>query len=553
MAINVDFPGLLDLIKADRADKRTDSAAFLIWYFKNYYRLDPLDAVDAVCDQRGDKGVDGIYLDGQTNTLEVFQSKILQKPGNTVGDTALKEFFGTLSQFDSKESLTKLAKEAAETQLGLLINKLNLIELLPTLTVKGVFVSNANIDANGKAFLAKAPRIDYVGKERLEATYISDERNDPIAKPCVFDISAGYIQYPVDKETECFIAPIRALDLIAMDGVADQSVFAMNVRGSLGNTGVNKAIVASVSDPAKHKLFPLFHNGLTIICKTLDLGKDAIKVSGYFVVNGCQSLTSLYKNKARISDELRLLTKFVRLNFASDLPALVTKYSNNQNGVRARDFKSNDVIQVRLQNEFTKHYSGELWYEVKRGEQPGKGLRISNEDAGLLLMAFDLKEPWATHRKYQVFDEKYAALFGRPEVTADRIVALSVVEAEALLAQLDIKNERFRQYALCKYLLIYLVRRVLDDDPFGQELLQNINYVRDKGWRSRFQKVVGALAKEIVIDVNGELDGLGDDFDYRGKLRDETWVKHVAGQIVSAYQKQIKRGRIQGVKELWDK
>jgi len=36
-------------------------------------------------------------------------------------------------------------------------------------------------------------------------------------------------------------------------------------------------------------------------------------------------------------------------------------------------------------------------------------------------MAFDLKEPWGTHRKYQVFDEKHADLFARPEVTADRI------------------------------------------------------------------------------------------------------------------------------------
>lgn len=553
MTINVDFPGLLDLIKADIAAKRTDSASFLIWYLRNYYRLDSLDAVDAVCDQRGDKGVDGLYLDEQTNTLEVFQSKIVQKPGNTVGDTALKEFFGTLAQFDSREALSKLAKETENVQLGSLIKNLNLVELLPTLTIKGVFVSNANIDVNGQTFLDKTPRIEFVGKERLEATYISDERNDPVAKPCTFDITGGHILYTVDKDTECVIAPIRALELVAMDGVSDQSVFALNVRGSLGNTGVNKAIVESIADPAKHKLFPLFHNGLTVICKTLEVKGDQLTVSGYFVVNGCQSLTSLFKNKAKISDELRLLTKFVRLNLTSPLPGLVTKYSNNQNGVRARDFKSNDLIQVRLQNEFGAAYPGEYWYEVKRGEQPGVGSRISNEDAGLMLMAFDLKEPWATHRKYQVFDEKYPEIFARPEVSADRIVALSLLQSEALLALADIKNERFRQYALCKYLLIYLVRRVLDEDQFGQELLRNIRKVRDKDWRSKFQNVVGALAKEIVIDVNGELDGLGEDFDYRGKLRDEAWVKHIAGQIVSAYQKQIKRGRIQGVKELWDK
>jgi hypothetical protein len=43
---------------------------------------------------------------------------------------------------------------------------------------------------------------------------------------------------------------------------------------------------------------------------------------------------------------------------------------------------------------------------------------IANEDAGLYLLAFDLKRPWATHRKYQVFEDDHSEIFGRPAVDA---------------------------------------------------------------------------------------------------------------------------------------
>jgi hypothetical protein len=33
-----------------------------MWYLEKYFRLDPQLAIDSVCDNNGDKGVDGIYL-----------------------------------------------------------------------------------------------------------------------------------------------------------------------------------------------------------------------------------------------------------------------------------------------------------------------------------------------------------------------------------------------------------------------------------------------------------------------------------------------------------
>jgi hypothetical protein len=51
--------------------------------------------------------------------------------------------------------------------------------------------------------------------------------------------------------------------------------------------------------------------------------------------------------------------------------------------------------------------------------------------------------------------------------------------------------------------------------------------------------------KDVIIDLNAELDGLGDDFDYRGKLRDEAWIKKTATGLVAEYTKLVSRGRIE--------
>ncbi len=187
-----------------------------------------------------------------------------------------------------------------------------------------------------------------------------------------------------------------------MEGIADQSLFAYNVRGPLGRTKVNKDLVKSIQDNKTHKIFPLFHNGATVITRRLDVSAEKLEIEDYYVVNGCQSISSLYDNRSFITDDLKLLTKFIQLDPSSAEAKMITEFSNNQNGVRPRDFKSNDAIQIRLRKEFVMNYADEYTYEIKRGETPGAGQPISNEEAGLYLMAFDHREPWATHRKYEV-------------------------------------------------------------------------------------------------------------------------------------------------------
>jgi hypothetical protein len=157
-------------------------------------------------------------------------------------------------------------------------------------------------------------------------------------------------------------------------------------------------------------------------------------------------LTEPPKNPERFN--LRVLTKFIKAAPSSSLAEMITRFSNNQNGVKARDFKSNNQVQIRLQNEMLQHYGDSYFFEIKRGEDADGREVISNEVAGQYLMAFDLKTPWSTHRKYQIFEDKHSDLFGRPSVTAHKILACHVMASEIDAAKLSIKNQLFARYVL---------------------------------------------------------------------------------------------------------
>ncbi len=553
LSIDVDYPALLDLFPQHIAPKRSESASFLIWYLENYYRLDTQEAVDSVCDNRGDKGIDGLFIN-DNKTITVFQSVISQKPGRTIGDASLREFAGTLTQFKDGPSVEGLIQSAGNAQMASLAKRLDLVNKVSTHTVRGEFVTNMDFDTNGKDFLDITPIISFVGKTDLLSTYISDSRDIPTHAPAKFDIVGYQIsEYIVDAGTKAVIAPIKARELIALEGIADQSLFAYNVRGPLGKTQVNKDIVKSIENGSLHKMFPLFHNGITVIAKDISATKETLTATDYYVVNGCQSLTALHSKKGALTDNLRILTKFIQMEPSSDVAKKVTEFSNNQNGVKARDFMANNATQIRIQNEFTRDYDGQYFYEIKRGESLPTGVTIiPNETAGLLLMAFDLKEPWATHRKGQVFDERHADLFGKPTVTADRIVMCQVI-AEAVDAALPKINKRlFAQYLLARYFMVYMIRNILENDSLSESVFKSPGeFVRSQKDRAHFRQCLDTIVGDLVIDLNAEVDDYGDAFDYRDKLRDSVWVKDLNKKIVADHLKQVARQRIKSFSEEW--
>jgi hypothetical protein len=158
------YPAIRNLFQQHLDPKRSESASFLIWYLENYYRLDTQQAIDSVCDQRGDKGVDGIFVNDSDETITVFQATISQK-NTSIGDKSLREFAGTLTQFRDAASIKALAGAAGNNLLAALIARLDLETKVGAYKVRGEFLTNIDADTNGKKFLDVSPIIEFVGND----------------------------------------------------------------------------------------------------------------------------------------------------------------------------------------------------------------------------------------------------------------------------------------------------------------------------------------------------------------------------------------------------
>ena len=91
---------------------------------------------------------------------------------------------------------------------------------------------------------------------------------------------------------------------IKLPGISDQKLFRRNVRQSLGiNNKVNKAMRNSIVSPEKRPYFFFFHNGITALCSKATLSEDKKKLTlqNIAVVNGCQSLSTIFSTSGKVA------------------------------------------------------------------------------------------------------------------------------------------------------------------------------------------------------------------------------------------------------------
>ncbi|MFZ0030471.1 MAG: AIPR family protein [Candidatus Cybelea sp.] len=389
-------------------------------------------------------------------------------------------------------------------------------------------------------------------RRRIAAEYIDLETDPGIKGAFSFTCSdIKPLEYAAKSTARLFLFPALATELVNLQGIADGSLFSQNVRLALGNTKVNKDIQTTISDKAEHAKFPLFHNGITLICRQADFDGPKLTVTDYAVVNGAQSLTSLYKQKANITSDLRILTRVVETRGDIPLARQITTNSNNQNAIKPRDSRSNHVLQTRLKAEFEANYAGKIVYEVKRGEHNPDGVAvITNEEAGRLLLAFDCEEPWASHQVYKIFDDEYAKIFGRPEVDAHRIVFLyrTMQLIEEHLGGSN--NKAFSRYTISRFFLLYILKKIFMTNEAGQKIVRNPRAVVAEATWEKYASIVEEILKGTIVDLDYEISRDGASTDYKSDLKSPSKAAAIAQEVLRTYEKDVAREKAPPVSQL---
>jgi hypothetical protein len=524
-------------------DGRTESAAFLAWFLENILRLDDVEATGAICDGPSDRGVDAVYVDHDSSEVIFMQAKMRQNDARTVGDQPVRDFAGSVRQFVKPELVAAAIAEMPGSEIAKLLVRNKVAEhLREGYVVRSWFITNSTVDRHGIR-AAKATNVLIYDREAIASRYIEIDAPDVVEGTAKFDVSDnGFVEFSAGDKAKLFLITAKAADFLKLGGIADGSLFAKNVRLSLGKTKVNKDIVKTVSEQSKHLFFPMYHNGITIICRKVETGNQ-IKVTDYVVVNGAQSLTVLNQHKDKVSDDLRLVAKIIEVEGDEQFSQEITIASNNQNSIKPRDQQSTNPVQTRLEAEFDQIAFEGYRYVIKRG-QDETGNAIINEEAGRLLMAYDLCEPWSCHQIYKVFDTKHAEVFGRPAVTAWRIILLTKMMEKIQESLSTIDHLPIQRYRLTRYFILYAISCLLSEDGDAQEVLASPKaLLNDEERLKKFLNSVRTVAARYCVELREEFVKSKTASDYKAALKSPNQVQEMENRFRKAYQYDVARDR----------
>lgn len=505
MTSTSDLADLLSSIDRYKLPGYTDSKALLYWFLYNVFRLDEIQSRDSICDGPNDKGIDGVWVDEDSEEIFLFQSYFTSRESSHLGDSKLKEFVGSTNWFAKPHNLHGLLKSSANAELKARVAQFQLVNRLEAgFSVVLVFVTTRLLDYNGKEYLgtleASGPRLECWDRPRLIGQHQSLSRKTRVTGKHTFALNQGGISYVAANKVRAYVVPIRAIDIASMGGISDRRLFALNVRVGLGRTRVNRELEAALKEKEQHPNFVLFHNGVTVICKRFAVKEKALEICDYAVANGCQSAIAFYDNRYILTESLLVLCRFIEVGDDDALAEDITYRSNNQNGISLRDLRSNDRIQISLQKECQKEYPRQFEYVIKAGEKAKAKDSVTNDRAGQLIMSLYLNEPYNAHQKYRIFGSDYERIFSR-DVNAARIYLSSIIYHAIESVAGKIEDALIRDYQLTKFVLMGVVGEILRKDKTGAVMLNSPSSVVSKKKKAITQSVASVTA-QVITDFN---------------------------------------------------
>lgn len=529
----------------------TERSVLLLWYLRNVMGLDSLDAYDFVCDGGDDWGVDGLYLEkdeGDTDReqLVVLQSKYTEKL-REMKKRDVEALIATGEQFKSAANVTKMMAGPIEPALARLINDFGLVRKLGEgrladgrLRLQLVLVTTGFLTKHARnvagAANAAADRNDYLLIEDVDKLGPIAEAVDlrlPLTTTLTASVPKNQVLAIGKPGERVGIAPVRAHDMILWPGIADRSLFDLNVRRALPRNQVRQELDAAIERRYDHPNFLAYHNGLTIICDSFRASRGRLRIENPSVVNGAQSVVAFSRKASKLTPDLRIFVKLVEVKGRPALAREVSRRSNTQNPVNARMLMANSGPQMRITEDFKAHFS-DIEYITKPDEAlKPKGRYINNDDAAQLLCAIFVEQPWLAVKRASLFlSDNHALIFRR-----DRSAAHVVLADEIGLAvdRGTSKIPAFYQgsWRLTRIVMAYLVGQVLragEEDGEQHHLISDPASAFDteatvttltgtaRAWLDDAVSIAAFALRERFGSL-GEKDDYKKDFKNEGELR----------------------------------
>lgn len=447
------FKNNLHLKKQDSNGKK--SFSFLLWFLERYLPNNELTEFEnLITEGNDDSSCDLIFKNKDQLGKEIYyvvQAKWFSKSNINKAKEINKEVKACLSDF----RIILQGKKESDHNENFNLQYSKFIEHKRNNgKVKFVFLALCNGEINIDEHISdfKSPLVSFefidffkLKQQFVEIEYKGVKTHNPIETPYI-PKSEFILEFEkeqvisVETPYPSFIFLVRPKEIYNLFEKYGQSLFYKNIRNPLPNSLFNKGIKETITYNSIH--FWYFNNGITAITEKIEdfhIDSTNVKIKGIQVINGAQTVYSIYESYKNSSDEVRekmdsfgLITLRTVTTGGDDFDLMVTRFTNSQNPISERDFHSNDEVQKRLQFDFLKNSN--IWYETRRGEFRKKinGInKLTNEILGQNYLAYYINDPFnAKQNKKLIFVNKsinpnglYEIIFNEETKFDDMLVA----------------------------------------------------------------------------------------------------------------------------------
>ncbi len=434
--------GLLTKIKTEiHADSyysqffSNEGQQFVAWYLRRVLLRDPASTRLEITDGQDDKQIDALVIDEDGRRVIVIQGKFFSE--GSIDGAVLREVLGAWVRFHDLAALQTDANERLRERLEAVRKALDdeyevEFEVLTT----GELTQAAADDFQAyQKQIEKSDEFDasltLVNSQVLETRLADAEARDlPTLTHTLTLEPARTISMEVGG-TRCVVTALPLRECLNLPGVVDGRLFRKNVRQSLGlSNKVNRGIRQTLESDDVEDFF-FYHNGVTALCKEFDLqdGGTKLAVKDLSIVNGCQSITTIYKCSQRIrtlpGDGGYILFRFYEIPKRA-LADRISVFTNSQSAVKPRDLRSNDQVMLSIKRAFEATYRDGMFITQRGTVVPGDRDATKVIDCAEFaknVMAWQCQRPNIAYNERRLFDEYYKIIF-RPDYNPAAVLAL---------------------------------------------------------------------------------------------------------------------------------
>lgn len=167
---------------------------------------------------------------------------------------------------------------------------------------------------------------------------------------------------------------------------------------------------------------------------------------------------------------------------------------------------------------------------------------VPNDLAGQILLALYNREPWMSHRKFDLFDQRYKDVF-HPSIEAPHIFLAYLIYEETRQRLPGVTNRLMARYGLTTFVLAYLVGDLMRETAIGRDILSDpLSHLQNN--ETGLRSAIGRLIDDILIDFNAYVKDQEEKtkyFDYKTAFKSQRAVEALQDDVVRQHKRAVLR------------